>query len=173
VSELKAVVIVCSDGVVAGTREDRSGPLARELLKEAGFVVAGVEAVPDDRREIQVALERWVELGVNLVVTSGGTGFGPRDVTPEATLKVVERQAPGMAEAVRAASPEPYGMLSRAVAGVAGVTVVVNLAGSVGGVRDGITALRSGLMHACELARGDGSEHPEPHRGTASNREHL
>lgn len=159
-SPLSAAVVVCSDGVAAGVREDRSGALAREMLAALGFEVGDVEVVADDRGAIEAALSRYSSRGVNLVVTSGGTGFGRRDVTPEATLAVLERQAPGLAEAVRAGSPVPFGMLSRGVAGVVGRTVVVNLPGSTGGVRDGIEVLATALVHACELAAGAESGHP-------------
>ncbi|MBX7161310.1 MAG: MogA/MoaB family molybdenum cofactor biosynthesis protein [Acidimicrobiia bacterium] len=157
---LRAAVVVCSDGVAAGVREDRSGAVARELLVALGFEVDLVDIVADDRDAIETTLARHVSHGVNLVVTSGGTGFGTRDVTPEATLAIVEREAPGLAEAVRAASPVPFGMLSRGVAGTAGTTVVVNLPGSTGGVRDGLDALAPALVHACELAAGVDSGHP-------------
>lgn len=157
---LTVAVVVCSDGVSAGEREDRSGALAADLLAEHGFTVVGVAVVPDDRERIGGAIRRQAEAGVNLVVTSGGTGFGPRDVTPEATAAVLDREAPGLAEATRAASPVPFGMLSRSVAGIVGATVVVNLPGSTGGVRDGVAALAPGIAHACRLAAGLDTPHP-------------
>ncbi|MFN8103970.1 MAG: MogA/MoaB family molybdenum cofactor biosynthesis protein [Acidimicrobiia bacterium] len=165
---LSAAVVVCSDGVSAGERVDRSGAVARERLLEIGFDVGAVTVVADERDAIEAELGRLVAVGTNLVVTSGGTGFGRRDVTPEATLAVVEREAPGLAEAVRAASPVPFGMLTRGVAGIAGRTVVVNLPGSTGGVRDGIDALAPGLVHACELAAGGTSGHPHAAPPTAN-----
>jgi molybdenum cofactor synthesis domain-containing protein len=160
-----AAVVVVSDGVAAGEREDRSGALCVELLRELGFACAVPTVVPDDRDTIAAELRRLAATGAGLVVTTGGTGFGPRDVTPEATRAVIEREAPGMAEAVRAASAPPFGMLSRGVAGVVGITVIVNLPGSTGGVRDGVAALGPGLRHAVDLARGSTTAHPPPASG--------
>lgn len=157
---LTAAVVVCSDGVSAGEREDRSGAIAVGLLADQGFTVDAATVVPDDRERISAEIRRHADAGVNLVVTSGGTGFGPRDVTPEATRAVLEREAPGLAEATRAASPVPFGMLSRSVAGTVGATVVVNLPGSTGGVRDGIAALAPAISHACRLAAGMDTPHP-------------
>jgi len=148
---VKAAVLTVSDGVVAGTREDTSGDLLAELLAAEGYDVAR-RVVPDEAGEIAEAI---VELAGSapLVVTTGGTGMAPRDVTPEATRSVIDREAPGIAEAIRADSltKTPHALLSRGVAGVHGRTLVINLPGSPGGCRDGFAVLRPALAHAIGL----------------------
>jgi molybdopterin adenylyltransferase len=148
---VKAAVLTVSDGVSAGTREDRSGALLAELLSADGYDVAR-RVVPDDREAVAAAI---VELAgrADVVLTTGGTGLAPRDVTPEATASVVERLAPGIAEAIRAdaIARTPHGVLSRGIAGVRGPTLVVNLPGSTGGCRDGYAVLRPALGHALAL----------------------
>lgn len=160
---MRAAVLTVSDGVDAGLRDDRSGDVLEELLLEEGFEVVR-RVVPDDRAEIAAALEELCQHAL-LVLTTGGTGFGPRDVTPEATRPLLEREAPGIAEAIRADALRrtPHGLLSRGVAGLRGATLVVNLPGSPGGCRDGFAVLRPALRHALELASG---EPATPHRQT-------
>ena len=148
---MKAAVLTVSDGVVAGTREDKSGDLLAELLAAEGYDVER-KVVPDEATEIADAI---VELagGATVVFTTGGTGVAPRDVTPEATRSVIDREAPGIAEAIRADSlaRTPHALLSRGVAGVHARTLVVNLPGSPGGCRDGFAVLRPALGHAIGL----------------------
>jgi molybdenum cofactor synthesis domain-containing protein len=160
---VKAAVLTVSDGVHAGEREDRSGDVLEELLREDGFDVTR-RVVPDDAGDIASAIEE-LSGEAALVVTTGGTGFAPRDVTPEATRDVVDREAPGIAEAIRAdaLARTPHALLSRGVAGLRGASLVVNLPGSPGGCRDGYEVLRPALRHGLELAAGDKAT---PHRQT-------
>jgi molybdenum cofactor biosynthesis protein B len=152
---VKAAVLTVSDGVTAGVREDASGDVLEELLSGEGFDVVR-QAVPDERSAIAAAIEE-LAAETSLVLTTGGTGFAPRDVTPEATRPLLEREAPGIAEAIRAdaVSRTPHALLSRGVAGLLGPTLVVNLPGSTGGCRDGFAVLRPALRHGLELAAGE------------------
>jgi molybdopterin adenylyltransferase len=156
---VKAAVLTVSDGVSRGERDDESGALLERLLAEDGYEVVR-RVVPDDRTEIAEAIEELTE-GSRLVLTTGGTGVAPRDVTPEATASVLERQVPGIAEAIRsdAAGRTPHGLLSRGVAGVRGSALVVNLPGSPGGCRDGYAVLREALPHAVGLLSGEHGGH--------------
>lgn len=145
-----------SDGVHAGVRDDTSGETLSELLREDGFEVAR-RVVEDDAGAIAAALEELSDGGALLILTTGGTGFAPRDVTPEATRSAIDRDAPGIAEAIRAdaIARTPHALLSRGVAGLRGATLVVNLPGSPGGCRDGYAVIRPALRHGIELASGD------------------
>ena len=148
---MKAAVVTVSDGVSEGTREDASGDLLAELLAGEGYEVER-RVVPDEAGEISTAISELAEQ-VGLVLTTGGTGVAPRDVTPEATASVLDRRAPGIAEAIRADSiaKTPHALLSRGVAGTIGSTLVVNLPGSPGGCRDGYAVLQPALGHALGL----------------------
>jgi molybdopterin adenylyltransferase len=156
---VRAAVLTVSDGVAAGEREDRSGDLLAQLLEEDGYEVSR-RIVADDREAIAAAVVTLSETS-QLVLTTGGTGMGPRDVTPEATAAVLDRPAPGIAEAIRAdaVAKTPHGLLSRGVAGVRGATLVVNLPGSTGGCRDGYAVIRPALEHALKLLAGAETAH--------------
>jgi molybdopterin adenylyltransferase len=156
---VKAAVLTVSDGVSAGEREDASGDLLADALAADGWEVER-RTVPDDRDEIVGAL-RELAGSSDLVLTTGGTGFGPRDVTPEATADVLERGAPGIAEAVRAdaVAKTPHGMLSRGSAGIVGSALVVNLPGSPGACRDGWAVLAPAVGHAVGLLAAETTEH--------------
>ena len=156
---MKAAVLTVSDGVAAGTREDASGDLLAALLAADGYEVER-RVVADDADEIVHALTVLTS-DAALVLTTGGTGVAPRDVTPEATASVLERVAPGIAEAIRAdaIAKTPHGLLSRGVAGVRGTALVVNLPGSTGGCRDGFAILRPALDHALRLLSDKTTEH--------------
>ena len=154
-------MLTVSDGVVAGTREDRSGDALEELLRAEGYEVER-RVVPDDRDAIAEAIAELAE-DAAVVLTTGGTGLGPRDVTPEATAEVLERVAPGIAEALRADSlaKTPHALLSRGLAGVRGRALIVNLPGSPGGCRDGFDVLRPALKHAVELLAAEPTAHKQ------------
>ena len=156
---MKAAVLTVSDGVVAGTRKDESGELLATLLAADGYEVER-RAVADAVDEIADAVAA-LAAGASLVLTTGGTGVAPRDVTPEATASVIDRVAPGISEAIRADATlkTPHGLLSRGTAGVRGSTLVVNLPGSTGGCRDGYAVLRPALEHALRLLSEEATAH--------------
>ena len=151
----RALVLTISDSASAGRREDLSGPEAVRILQEAGFEVASAEVLPDERAQIEARLRRASEEDFRLVVTSGGTGLSPRDVTPEATLAVSDRVVPGIPELMRLESLKitPKAALSRAAAGIRGSMLIINLPGSVKGVRECLAAVRPILAHAVEVLK--------------------
>jgi molybdenum cofactor synthesis domain-containing protein len=154
---VRAAILTLSDKASRGERVDTAGAAVRELLGEIGAVVTRYRVLPDERELIAATLREWADAGdVDLIVTAGGTGLSPRDVTPEATLAVVDYVVPGMAEAMRAAGlrQTPMAMLSRGVCGVRGRTLIVNLPGSERGVRQNLSVLLPVLPHAVETLRG-------------------
>ena len=157
---MKAVVLTVSDRVSAGEAEDVSGPTAAKLLEKHGFTTS-VEVVPDGVESVAGFLRTAVEEGTPLVVTTGGTGFAPRDVTPEATRMVVDRPAPGLVEAMRSATfgSNPHGMLSRGEAGICESTLIVNLPGSVRGVEESLDVIGPALAHGVELLLSHQTDH--------------
>ena len=164
---VRAGIITVSTKGAAGERTDESGPALREGLAAAGFMVVFEALVPDDVERVATAILGAVHAGANVVLTTGGTGLSPNDLTPEATRRVIDREVPGIAEALRAKSLEktPHGMLSRGVAGTVGGALVVNLPGSPRAVRESLEVIVPALPHAVELLAG---ENGDPNHATGS-----
>lgn len=169
---IRALAVTVSNRAAAGVYEDRSGSVLADLLAEAGCAVDGPLVVPDGA-PVEAALRDAIAAGYDVVVTTGGTGLTPGDLTPEMTRRVLDREIPGIAEAIRAAGVAagvPAAMLSRGLAGLAGRTLIVNLAGSTGGVRDGMAVLAPVLRHAVDQAHG--GDHPRPAVGQTHEGDH-
>jgi molybdenum cofactor synthesis domain-containing protein len=157
-----AAILTVSDKGAAGERDDTSGAAIRELLDTIGIAVTRYEVVPDERDTVAARLREWCdEDGVQLIVTTGGTGLGPRDVTPDATKTVLDYEVPGIAEAMRAEGLRhtPMSMISRAVAGVRNKTLIINLPGNPKGVRENLAVVLPVLQHALDLLAGGGADH--------------
>lgn len=159
-SNLRAKVLTVSDGVVEGARDDRSGPALVARLEESGYAVIDHQVVGDGAGRVADALRAMVRDYCGLVVTTGGTGFAATDLTPEGTVAVLDRHAPGLAEAMRAANPAK-GPLSRAVAGTAGQSIILNTPGSTAGAIECLDAVLAVLPHALALLEGEPTTHPE------------
>ena len=162
---IRAAVMTMSDLGAKGQREDTSGDRIVEFLPSIGAELADRVLIPDEREQVRANLMRFAdELRVDLVLTTGGTGIAPRDVTPDATASVVDYQVPGIAEAMRAMSVQktPFGMLSRQVVGVRGATLIINLPGSPKAVAECLEVLQPVLPHAIDLIRGGAVDHSPP-----------
>ncbi len=158
---VEAAVITVSDSVYAGEKEDESGKLILEKLEEEGVEIVGYKVIPDEPEMIKGVLKEFVEKGVDLVLTTGGTGFSQRDFTPEATKEIITREVPGIPEFMRFYGYErlPYSMLSRSVAGIVNKTLIINLPGSKGGVKDALNLLFPYIFHAIRVIRLNGGGH--------------
>ncbi|HLA04762.1 MAG TPA: MogA/MoaB family molybdenum cofactor biosynthesis protein [Syntrophales bacterium] len=156
--EIYAGVITISDRGYRGERADKSGPEIISMLEGMGITILHSKVIPDDKELIEEALREYADVKkLDLILTTGGTGVSPRDVTPDATLQVIEKEVPGMAEAMRreSAAVTPHAMISRAVAGIRGASLIINLPGSPKGVRENLAAVLPAINHAIEKIKGD------------------
>jgi len=156
--EIYAGVITISDRGYRGERADKSGPEIISMLEGMGITILHSKVIPDDKELIEEALREYADVKkLDLILTTGGTGVSPRDVTPDATLQVIEKEVPGMAEAMRreSATVTPHAMISRAVAGIRGASLIINLPGSPKGVRENLAAVLPAINHAIEKIKGD------------------
>lgn len=163
--KIRAGVLTISDKASQGKRRDESGDVALSMLEDEGFSILEKKIVPDDGQQIEDTLVKWVDKeNLSLIITSGGTGLSPTDVTPQAMEKIIDYQVPGIAEAMRTASLKktPHAMLSRAVAGVRGSCLIINLPGSPGGVKDNLSVVLPALKHAVSKLGGDTSDCATP-----------
>jgi len=157
----KAGIITISDKGALGTREDQSGPALKESLENAGLLISSIKIIPDDINQIKLTLiELCDKHNLDLLITTGGTGLSPRDVTPEATIDVIEKEAPGFSEAIRmlGLKSTPHSMISRGVSGIRGKTLIINLPGSPKGAREGLDAILPAIPHALAKLKGDPAE---------------
>jgi molybdenum cofactor synthesis domain-containing protein len=157
----KVVILTISDRGSKGEREDSSGPIIKEMIRDLPGEVVYYEIIPDEKEKIAEALKKSADrLKADLILTTGGTGLSPRDVTPDATLKVIEKEVPGFSEAMRAESlrKTPHAMISRAITGVRGSSLIVNLPGSPKSVRENLSVILPALPHALSKLRGDPEE---------------
>ncbi len=163
---MRVGILTVSDKGARGEREDRSGPALGKMMAAEGAEIVRTHLVPDEIAEIRAVLIKWSDEGLDLVLTTGGTGFSPRDWTPEATRAVIEREAPGIAEAMRRAGLEktPTAMLSRGVAGIRKSTLIINLPGSEKGARESLEAIMEALPHAVEVLSGRAGDCEQPRR---------
>jgi molybdopterin adenylyltransferase len=163
---VRLAILTVSDAAARGEREDTSGDAIERWARAEGYEIVARDVVPDEEDRVLGRLESWIDgQGIDLVLTTGGTGFTERDVTPEATRAAIQREAPGIAEALRlaGAASTPFAWLSRGVAGIRGRTLIVNLPGSTGGVRDGLDVLRPLVPHAVQLLAGRDTHRHQGH----------
>ena len=165
---IRTAIITMSDTGARGERVDESGTVIREMMHDIGATVSDYRVLPDEKEALVEALTALSDSGtIELILTSGGTGVSPRDITPEATLQVLDREIPGMAEAMRSAGSRktPHAMISRAVAGIRKETLIINLPGSSKGAVESMQALFPGILHIFPMMEGKGHEAPKPNHG--------